>query len=280
MAARRIRIQAEGAPEDHGHLRFAEFIRQLDLLRNALKQTERLLTGGEPGATVYWRVIDLSHDSPVTIVLEEVVVTKAAKPAKRTDVPTRKRAPVIEQFLSTIREIRTNATVPDARRDLPMLEAYRELASIAEQHVSTFTIEAQRKKVRIDERFRRNIDQIIGPDELLEGSISGVLEAINVHNTLRFNIYPIVGPKKVTGSFSPSLKADVIRAITRHVRVQGTLRYKSWAPFPHAIDAESIEILPEDDDLPTLAQLRGIAPHATGDLPSEAFVQAIRDDSW
>lgn len=122
--------------------------------------------------------------------------------------------------------------------------------------------------------------KVIGPDELVLGSVNGVLEAINIHNTLRFNVYPLVGPKKVVCSFPASMKSDVIAAIDRYVSVSGTLRYKHWSDFPHAMEAQSIDVFKEDRELPTLADLRGIAPEATGDLMSEDFIEAIRDADW
>jgi hypothetical protein len=284
MPARRIKIRALGSDEDHGHLRFADFIKQLDLVRNALKQTERQMTGEE--GRVYWRVVDLRHSSPATVTLEEVLprltVTKQRAREKMTREQRQAEAapPIIERFMTVMSQIRARATVPENRHDLSLLESYRELSSVTEQHVASFQIEAQRKRVKIDATFRKNIDTIIGPDELVEGSLTGMVEAINLHNTLRFNLYPIVGPKKVAGAFSADMKREVIEAIDRYVRIHGTLRYKSWAPYPHAIDVKSIEVLPHDDDLPTLGQLRGVAPEATSDMTSEDFVRAHRDDSW
>src|SRR5688572_222760 len=101
MPARRIRIQVLGSREDKGHVRLSDFIRHLDLMRNALKQTERQITGEE--GSVYWRIIDLSHNSPATVVLEEVL-RKPAKGAPRTGRSA--PPPVVERFIDTMREIR------------------------------------------------------------------------------------------------------------------------------------------------------------------------------
>lgn len=284
MPARRIHLRTLGSTEDKGHVRLTEFIRQLELVRNALKQTEREMTGDE--GRVYWRIVDLSHDSPATVVLEEVVPKLSLKERRERQrlTPAERKAterpPIIDEFINVMRGIRLNAAVPEGRRSLAVLESYRELSSVTDKHIASFQIEAKSKTVKIDDRFRKNIDAIIGPDEIMEGSLNGVVEAINLHNTLRFNLYPVVGPKKVTGAFPEHLKRKVIEAIDRYVRVEGTLRYKSWAPFPHAIDVTDIHVLPAEDDLPTLDSLRGIAPKATGTQSSEEFVLANRDASW
>ena len=269
MPTRRITIRVLGLPQDKGHVRLTEFIRQLESVKNALKHTERALTGSED-LLVYWRVVDLRHESPATVVLEEVA---AKRDSRKSSAPP----PVADEFIRTLREIARKAVLPDRQKDLSVLESYRELGALADSGIAGFNIRAGRRSIDIGERFRKNIDRIIGPDELIEGSISGVLEAINLHNTLRFNIYPEIGPKKVTCSFASELKGDVIRALDQYVTVAGTLRYKSWSPFPHAVDVKELEILPDEDTLPALAALRGIAEGATGDLSSEDFVRKLRD---
>ena len=103
------------------------------------------------------------------------------------------------------------------------------------------------------------IAKIIGPDQVYEGSVTGRLLAINLHNRTRFAVYPPAGPLKVTCSFSRALKPRVIAALDRNVRVIGRLKYKHWAPHPHAITVQDIEVFPPNDALPTLASLRGLA---------------------
>lgn len=130
-----------------------------------------------------------------------------------------------------------------------------------------------------DYKVRREADDV-GPDQLEVGSITGMLEAINLHNTLRCNIYPIIGPKRVSCAFDDELKARVIEGLGRYVRVVGTMSYKQWSNYPHSINATEIEVLPHDADLPTLSDLRGLAPDATGEMSSEEFLDALRDGDW
>jgi hypothetical protein len=111
------------------------------------------------------------------------------------------------------------------------------------------------------------VEKIIGPDQVVEGSITGVLLAINLHNTTRFEIYPAVGPAKVSCSFPPELRKRVIDGIDHNVRVVGRLRYKHWAPFPHAITAEDIDVYPPADTLPTLESLYGLMRREHEDGP-------------
>src|SRR5438105_1491048 len=119
-AGERITVELVGASEDDGHLLLSEFIKQLQAVKSALKQT----------------------DAP-------------------------------EDF------------------DLPALEAYRDLGTMLDKHVAGITITtSRRRKVQIDKKFETKVSEIIGPDELIEGSLSGMLEWLNLHNTSIFHIYP------------------------------------------------------------------------------------------
>src|SRR5215218_2850087 len=98
MSAEKIIIQLEGSNDDNGHLRLNELIKQLELIASALKHTEQTFTGKEE-RSVYYRVVDLSHNSPVTCVLEAVPVKQETK----SEIATR----VINNFLRNLRQINT-----------------------------------------------------------------------------------------------------------------------------------------------------------------------------
>lgn len=276
---RRIEVQIEGTPDEKGHVRLSDFVKKLLQLRESLSLTQKQLTGrDEP--SVYWRVVDLRHQSPATIVLEEVP-TRHLNADKKSVPSARLPVPVVDQFAKTMRQINQAPRLPDAEQhDLAALESYRALGVLREPSIASLTIKSGRAKFSLTDKFEVNLEKIIGPDELVHGSISGMLEAINIHNSFRFHIYPLVGPKKVSCTFEPQLKEKVLASIGKYVTVFGTLRYKSWAPFAHQLDARELEALPDTADLPTLADLRGIAPEATGELSAEDFVSKVRDEDW
>ena len=118
------------------------------------------------------------------------------------------------------------------------------------------------------------------PEETAWGGIDGRLEAINVHDQANvFYIYPVIGPTRIKCHFPSDLREIAVGSVDREIRVSGTLKYKARAPHPHEIEVENLEPLPQDDDLPTLASLRGISPNATNGVPSEIFVRQLRD-AW
>lgn len=270
MAGERIIIQLEGSDDDRGHLRLNELIKQLELVASALKHTEQIVTGTEE-RNVYYRVVDLTHNSPVTCVLEAVTTKKEIK----SEIATR----VVSNFLRNLRQINLKGRVP-SRVDTSALEAYKELGSLLDKNISSVKISNANFDIHIDRTFHNKVENIIGPDEISKGSLTGNLEWINLHNTNTFNIYPIVGAKKVKCHFPKNIKELVISALDKYVRAYGDLRYKSRDNFPYALNVEDIEILPDENELPTLFDLRGIAPFATGNLSSNDFVNSIRDVNW
>ncbi len=267
MAGRIITIKIEGAFTDEGHVRLSEFVQQLEAVRAALKHTERLVSGSEE-PSLYYRIVDLNHSSPTTVVIEAVPIKPQGDNGERT----------VKRFLTTVRMIKKRGRVPNDA-DLDALEAYKNLGAVLEKNVSSVSFLNEKRGADLDRSFRSKLDEIIGPDELAEGSISGTLEWLNLHNVNRFNIYPVIGPQKVVCDFTAQLRQKVKAGIDRHVRVYGQLRYKKRDNFPYAVNVSDLEILLPEEELPTLEELRGIAPDATGHISAEEFIESLRDEN-
>ncbi len=270
MPANRVRIIIEGAPEDNGHVRLSDLLKQLDSFRNALKQTERLMRHDER-ASVYYRVVAASHDSPLTLTLEAVADGDKAPLASA----------VVKKFFTSAALIRQRGMIPKDF-DYPAAEAYREIVSPQHKYITKLLIENTKRKIAIDEKYEQKIVKAIGPDEFSEGSIAGTLDTVKLHNTTAFEIFPTVGPKKVACYFdprNPHIKDKVKMALEQYVRVYGKLRYKHWDKFPYAIDANDVEIYPPDNELPTLTELRGSIPELTDGMNEHEFLEKVRN-AW
>lgn len=258
VSKRRITVKIKGSADTGGYPRLSDFLKQLDAIKVALKHTERLHSQDDDSSVDY-RIVSLSMASPATVVLEEVRAPKAARLPKIA---------IAEKLVSTLLQIESGRSIPLKLRDLAALEAYRHVGTVLKGHPDGLTISSDGKEVAIDAAFTANIDRAIGPDQILEGSLTGRLLAINLHNTTRFEIYPPVGPPKVACDFPGAdrdLKRRVIEGIDHNVRVVGRLRYKHWAPFPHAVSAHDIDVYPPNDQLPTLESLYGLATRQQSD---------------
>lgn len=93
----------------------------------------------------------------------------------------------------------------------------------------------------------------------------------------KFRIDSLMRSESAQCAFPAGREEEFRRALGRKVLASGELHYPAGSNLPRSIKVETMEILPEDDELPSLADLRGIAPDITGDLSSEEFVRMLRD---
>jgi hypothetical protein len=265
MPTRRLKIRLKGAVNDQEHVRLNELIGQLQTIYVALNRTDHIISKKEHPSVVY-RVVDLSHSSPATITLE---ATPIDPQIDYSDL-------IVDKFISGLQTI-TQRSEPPADFDRETLEAYKGITSMLRRHMTEIEISADGVELPITRDLEHKIDHIIGPDILSEGSMTGDLETVNVHNKNTFYIYPVIGPKKVLCNFSPDMFDKVKIALKQYVTVTGVLRYKAREPYPYAIDVKELEMSPPEEQLPTIWDLRGIAPAATGGLDSVAFIRTLRD---
>ena len=123
------------------------------------------------------------------------------------------------------------------------------------------------------------LSRLLSLEDYAYGTVDGRLEKINVHakaNT--FEIYPSVGPKSVRCRFPIHLEHIAITSIKRWVTVTGKLTYKEQDKFPSRMEVSGIDVHAATEDLPTLSDLKGVAPRATGRLKSENFTRRQRNE--
>ena len=265
---RRIKLQLTGANSDGHHVRFSDFLIQFTALKLAFSNIERIISGNER-ATVYFRIIDLSHHSPAAVTLE------AQAPA--SEVSNDLSLGVVNKFFDGLRRIRDDQDVPK-EYDRQTLESLRGLGATLRKHVTHIQISNDEVEIEYTPEMTRKIDRLLGPENIQAGSISGKLDAINVHNSAnKFCLYPALGPKKVMCHFPEAMVDEAIAAIQRNIEVSGTFKYKRRDFFPYEIEVEKLRVFPRIDELPSFMSLRGLAPNATGDLDSVAFVRERRN---
>lgn len=189
MPAEKLTIQVEGAKEEGGNVRLADFVDQLEAIKAALRYSDQLA-----GVKAYYRVVDLRHKSPATIVLERVVETPAdSREAGRVG------AGGPRDLLAGLREVRAVRAQPAKGReqeqasrpeqpprppvtDFEKAETYRAIAETVNVRVNRLILRSSRQSVTIDQAFRKKLETAIGPDEVQIGSVAGRLRTSS--NTL------------------------------------------------------------------------------------------------
>lgn len=269
--ANKITIQLVGDETDREDVRLDDFIEQLKDVKKALLENELAVTGKD-APTLDYKVVDLRHSSPATVVLEPVPISDEV-PMHIADLSRE----VVRGFATELTSIKKRGELL-REPELGRLLAYQKLGVRENNRISKIKIGVGRNKVTIDDVFKRKLNAIVGPDEFAEGTITGMLEAVNFHNTNKFQLYPVIGPKRVTGTFRDPLRPKIKESIGCFVTVQGKLRYKAWSQYPHGILAESVDLHEPDADLPTLSELRGAFAGSTGQLNSVEFVDQLRNE--
>ena len=133
---------------------------------------------------------------------------------------------------------------------------------------------------KLDDRFREKLGNARRLEEKVISTIDGKLEQINIHNNANtFRIYPSLPiASSVNCKFPQELLEHVQGALGSFVSVSGECFYRPDSAFPYKINVREMRVLPPSSELPSLSELRGIAPEATGGKSSEQFIRDIRDE--
>jgi hypothetical protein len=268
-----IKLEVEGVSSEKGHVRFDEFLQKLEDLLIALNGIDRIV-GNTFQPTLYYRVVDVKHDSPVFLILEPVIREAAAVPPQRAQEYIKARH---DRFFGELDAIRKNEPIsPELGEHL--LQRLEDLVEGRGRSFERATISNSETKIELDIAFETNLRRLLAEEDSSYGGVEGTLDAVNIHGaTPRFWIYPRLGADRIKCDFLPGTAEQIREALGKHVRVEGVKYFRSSSPFPYRIAVRQFEIM-DGDESTALFNLRGIAPRATGELSSVEFVRAIRDE--
>jgi hypothetical protein len=163
--------------------------------------------------------------------------------------------------------------------DYDLLEHIRQFVAPVGVTLASLQIISDAYDIQVTKQFKAKINLEMAPENTHVGFIRGALEYINIHGGKKvFKIYPEIGPTKVTCFFPDELKETAIHAVGEFIEIHGIIHYKAVSTFPHQIDVKKLEVLPDENELPSILDLKGIAPNLTGGLSSEEFVHGLRDE--
>ena len=268
MKSSKFKITMKGEEAD-GSLRLADLIDQLNAFKQTLNQID-LAVSGQKTPSLYYRVTNITMNSPATFEVEAV---------SRSHGPSYGRR-VISKLDRDLRKVIAGKRPKDTGLDL--MESYRGLVLPMRKHVAEVSLQFEDEApMDLPRNLDVKIEDILGPDQVEEGSVIGSLDVIDVHGQRNFfRVYPIVGPSSIKCQFPAGMLPSAIAGIKHFVRISGQLHFKKAEKFPHLIKVSAIEVLPERSDAPTLSSLRGIATGAYGGLSSSEYVDKVRNGDW
>jgi len=135
--------------------------------------------------------------------------------------------------------------------------------------------------VLLKDELAPHVKKIVGEDMVYYGDVSGILEQVNIHGKKRdFYLYPVSGAPRIKCRFTKEDLEIGINSVNRYLKVTGRVKYHQKSSHPYEIDVDlgKVVVFPPEKELPTLFDLRGIAPDATGDLTTEEFISRLRGD--
>jgi len=257
------------APEEDDALPLEDFLKQLDAIRHALNETQRVVTKSRK-PSLRFKVVGLRRSSPTEVTLRAEPITRGVDDSAR----------VVDAFLNATEHIQRRRSPPTGF-DGPALRAFQAMAQMVDKKVTPVEIVRDGRTVHLSRELANNVDSILGPKQYARGSVTGKLEKINLHRQQNvFIVYPIVGPEHgIACEFPARLTEQAVLAVNKYVDVTGRLTYNAVDSYPEKVRATGIEIYRDRAPF-TLAELHGIAPNATGDKSSEDFIGRLRNEAY
>ena len=265
---RRIHLRLEGRG-DTPDVSLDDFVSELAALKSSLEHTDRALSGGR--RSTEWVVVELSHSSPATVVVEGRGLSHEPWAREAQDL-------VLTEFTHALKTLARDEPLPTHFSSVAV-GAFRALAAPAGANRLDAQVIVDGEIIDITPSIEVSAAKQIEKEVESEGRYKGLLEFLNIHGRKsEFRIYPPAGPNFVTCEFDPAMLSEAQAAVGANVSVDGTLVYRARQPFPHRIRVARILVSPRDDDLPGWQELRGLVPGLTGGRPAEEWVREARSE--
>lgn len=270
--ARKIIIEIQGARDDQGHVRLEDFTDKLESLRKALTYAEQHAAIDGRRRPIHYRLVNLHH-SRATLEIEAV-----------SDDPLNDRTgAVIYEFSTRLRQINSGKVPDDVQ--IEELEAYGHLAPASESHIEAVVIGFDApsalkpgEPVLMTREFEEKVAELIGPEEIAWGTMTGYLDALNIHERNIFYLWPRFGPKRLHCTFTREIRDDVKKAIGHYVEASGRIHFRRRDNLAHRMTSvQSVDVLDNETPQVLLSELRGIAPDLLSD--TSRFVDTY-DEDW
>lgn len=130
--------------------------------------------------------------------------------------------------------------------------------------------------VKLTDKFLTRIDDLMGGATRSIGTVKGRMEKFDIHNKLEFTLYPSIPGFSIRCVFPQTLMVEAQSALTKNVLISGETHYIGENAFPQKVIVQSIEVLPTDDELPTLMDIRNSMPNLVGGIPVRDFLESLR----
>jgi len=188
---------------------------------------------------------------------------------------------VIDVVLDGLSQIETTAKRPKFFNDMVMAKA-KHLVGLLNNGIAGIELVSGKKTARPTQHVAANVDIVVGENPKFyasESVIDGRLEQLSVHGQHpEFCVYDPMTDEPVRCVFKEDSIREVVELITRRarVRVWGMTKYNAKHKAV-SVDVEKFEVIPEQTDLPQMADLHRAKINITGGVDSTTFIREQRD---
>ncbi len=222
---------------------------------------------GERADSLHWHLTGLREGSAVTLVraettsdvvereLREIVETYARDLAEPAERLPQDDVPVLRDLLQDLQRTGSGSLLVEVEGGPDKPARAR---ALVEPELVLPTLVAQRPMRQ----------QVIG-------SVTGRLESLNVHARREASLWNELDQRRVVVSFPEEDYQRVHAALRRRVEVFGILQEDADGR-PLRVRLQDLEVLVDDDELPTLSSLVGSMPNLTGGLTPEEYLEHNR----
>jgi hypothetical protein len=165
---------------------------------------------------------------------------------------TESQSEVIALLENTVRNLERGKPL-DSRLNCHDLKNFKRLTRTYKSKVRSI----QFGRFQLTDQYTMNITKLMTQPTIAEGEVTGTLERVDVHERSAFTLFPNIG-SPVLCEFKEELLSEVKAAVKRNVTVYGRLMYYLGSDFPGKAQVHRIDLLPDDDELPSLDDLRGL----------------------
>ena len=263
MPAAEISVIVESNTEDSVSVQgFLDAVSHtLEILRN-LDTAISLRRAG----TLRWVISDLRSESPATATL------RAVPSSEEQDFSY----DVIRSYLDGLEQLSTGNALPNNFPD-DALESAKRLSRDMANENNVILLRHQGRTVEVSERIAANIDDHLVKTYFATGSVEGTLEMVTVHGQRYFRVYDAVHGMGVPCYFDSALLEHVRQGISRKVSVQGSIQSDRNGKI-RSLRVTELRLLPDEDQLPTPSQMRGLAKGMSEGRPAEDYLRDLRDE--
>lgn len=228
-------------------LSFDKFIKAQEELAKLLHEVDRTVAE-QKRPTVDW-VISQVYGGSIHLTLEGVPNEKV-QPPQIAEVLT-----IVEAGMTNIVKMPER---PNYFSDLA-LESAKKLAKLAEPDIFMIQLGINSQRIDLNQHLVANVDEIIGGKYKSFGTVEGILKAIDLSRNPLFRVYDLLTNKSVRCYFDhQSTSMDLIKkALEQRVAISGLITSREDGD-KISINVEDIEIFPQEDELPTIAEIIGI----------------------